>query len=525
MAKDKSVLNLVGSNPHISAKTIQEEVSRKYELNASRPKAFKAKVKASKEIRGDYKEQYSKLRDYAMELMNANPGTTVKIDVESEPNPSSQTRVFKRIYICLGPLKQGFKACGRELLGLDGAFLKGSYQGQVLVAVGLDPNNGIYPLAYAIAEAENKSSWTWFLECLQDDLDLQSNSNFTFISDRQKGLIPALAQVFPAAEHRFCLRHIHQNMKLKWRGKAFKDCLWACATATTVPDFIEQMEELKKFNIEAYKWLAGIPPQHWSRSHFTGRAQSDVLLNNMCEVLNSKTVDGREKPIISCLEFIREYLMKRIINVMKAQDKWNGPLTPKATIILERNKKNAPSCIVKWCGDKRWQVTGTRGDWELSGIPCKHVVAVNWDMVVHKQEVGPLETWVNPCYFMDTWKEVYKYKIGPLNGPKLWPKCQVPTTLIAPFHRAQIGRPRKNRRKDQVELEDNMEVAGKLTRKGGTVTCKMCGDKGHNSRGCGKHKNVAGDGGESVGQTATDMDCDDSVLGALLGDDGAAPAS
>lgn len=74
----------------------------------------------------------------------------------------------------------------REILGLDGAFLKEPQNGQLLTAVGVDGNNGIYPLAYAIVEAENAATWSWFLECLGDDLGLGANSNFTFISDRQK---------------------------------------------------------------------------------------------------------------------------------------------------------------------------------------------------------------------------------------------------------------------------------------------------------------------------------------------------
>ncbi|KAL4591092.1 hypothetical protein LXL04_004041 [Taraxacum kok-saghyz] len=88
--------------------------------------------------------------------------------------------------IVVGPLKQGFKACGRDILGFDGAFMKGPFPGQVLTAVGLDSNNGIYPVAYAIIESENMASWKWFLDCLGDDLDLGINSNFTFITDRQK---------------------------------------------------------------------------------------------------------------------------------------------------------------------------------------------------------------------------------------------------------------------------------------------------------------------------------------------------
>lgn len=76
----------------------------------------------------------------------------------------------------------------RDLLGFDGAFMKGPFPGQLLTAVSVDSNNGIYPLAYGIVETENLESWTWFLEQLADDLDLVANSNFTFISDRQKVL-------------------------------------------------------------------------------------------------------------------------------------------------------------------------------------------------------------------------------------------------------------------------------------------------------------------------------------------------
>nr|KAJ0199953.1 hypothetical protein LSAT_V11C600321710 [Lactuca sativa] len=69
------------------------------------------------------------------ELRTRNPGTTVKIEVESEPNPASKTRTFKRIYICVGPLKKGFLVGKRDYLGLDGTFMKGPYPGMILTAV------------------------------------------------------------------------------------------------------------------------------------------------------------------------------------------------------------------------------------------------------------------------------------------------------------------------------------------------------------------------------------------------------
>ncbi|XP_042753098.2 uncharacterized protein LOC122195341 [Lactuca sativa] len=269
-----------------------------------------------------------------MELQATNVGTTVKLEVVNEPNNARETRQIKRVYICLGALKKGFKAGLRDILGLDGAFMKGPFPGQVLTAVGLDSNNDIYPLAYAIVEIENMSSWKWFLECLGDDLELYSNSNFTFMSDRQNGLLPAIAQLYPQAEHRFCLRHIYESMRTKWKTKEYKDHLWQCAIATTVLEFEHYMNELKKFDKDAFEWLKKTPPHHWARSHFSGRAGSDILLNNLCEVFNSKLIHGRNKPIISCLEYIRQYLMKRICNVKKVMSKAPGPLTPTTSKLL-----------------------------------------------------------------------------------------------------------------------------------------------------------------------------------------------
>lgn len=37
------------------------------------------------------------------------------------------------------------------------------------------------------------------------------------------------------------------------------------------------------------------------------------VLNNLYEVFNSMIDEGKDKPIITCLEYIRGYLMKRLV--------------------------------------------------------------------------------------------------------------------------------------------------------------------------------------------------------------------
>ncbi|GJX96569.1 putative transcription factor interactor and regulator CCHC(Zn) family protein, partial [Tanacetum coccineum] len=121
--------------------------------------------------------------------------------------------------------------------------------------------------------------------------------------------------------------------------------------------------------------------------------------------------------------------------------------------------------------------------WELTGIPCSHAIAANYNMSLNGVQVGIPEEWVDKCYWLATWQKTYSYTIGCLNGRVMWKKSQIPTTLTPPKHNTPVGRPRKNRRKSKEEKAE-MVKDGKLSRAYKTVTCMKCGNLGHNSRSC-----------------------------------------
>ncbi|GJV21255.1 hypothetical protein Tco_1370275 [Tanacetum coccineum] len=242
----------------------------------------------------------------------------------------------------------------------------------------LDPQQWDLSTCICCIESESKDSWKWFLDCLGDDLELFGNSNFTFISDRQKEIL--------------------RNVPL----------------ASTIPErFDKRMEEMKNHNLEAYEWLRKIPPQHWARSHFTGREKSNILL-------------------ITCVE---------------------------------------------WNGSDLYQVTCPWGDQFVVNLSERSLIVL-------------------PVHWLTTWKEMYKFKINPVNGPQGWKKSDVPTTIIPPKPHPQIGRPPKKRKKSAAELADEMMKSKKLTKTGKSVTCKSCKQVGHNSRGC---KSKKGGGSQQAG--------------------------
>ncbi|CAL8089112.1 unnamed protein product [Prunus armeniaca] len=87
------------------------------------------------------------------------------MEIRVEPLPHLQ-----RLYLCLDACKKGFFVGCISIIGVDGCHLKGPFSSQLLGAVGVDANDNMYPVAYAIVELETKETWSWFLELLMDIL-------------------------------------------------------------------------------------------------------------------------------------------------------------------------------------------------------------------------------------------------------------------------------------------------------------------------------------------------------------------
>ncbi|PWA79481.1 transposase, mutator type [Artemisia annua] len=141
--------------------------------------------------------------------------------------------------------------------------------------------------------------------------------------------------------------------------------------------------------------------KYYNSAAMIGKAQCGLLLNNICEVFYRQLNDVRDGTIITCLEYIREYLMKRIVVVHKE------------------------------CGCRKW---------ELTGIPCKHVVvAINY--VNEKgRGFGILEEWVHIAYKLETLACIYSFKINGCCGKDFWPRIESTSVIIPPIHKPEVDR-------------------------------------------------------------------------------------
>ncbi|KAH7837735.1 hypothetical protein Vadar_017399 [Vaccinium darrowii] len=208
------------------------------------------------------------------------------------------------------------------------------------------------------------------------------------MTDKQKGLIDAVGELFPNAGHRFCVRHLYNNFKGDYKGLVLKDILWKAVRATTVPAFKRAMQEMYNTDPKAYEWLNERPPINWSRSHFDTFPKCDILLNNLSESFNSAILPARDKPIITMLERIRSILMESRNKRKFAMQRCTEPICPKIKKRLDK-LRDLKGWIPRYFGNDQFQVEGPNEQyrvdlkgkicgcrrWELSGIPCVHAIA------------------------------------------------------------------------------------------------------------------------------------------------------
>ena len=131
----------------LTTAAIQASVMEKWGYEISYKKAFDGKHKALRQLFGDFSQSYIELPRLFLDIEQANPGCVV-IWKTFDTNMSN-TEIFQHVFWSFKPSIVGFKHC-RPLLSIDGTHLYWKYKGTLLIAMGCDGNNQLFPLAFAI---------------------------------------------------------------------------------------------------------------------------------------------------------------------------------------------------------------------------------------------------------------------------------------------------------------------------------------------------------------------------------------
>ncbi|XP_077249064.1 uncharacterized protein LOC143888487 [Tasmannia lanceolata] len=253
----------------------------------------------------------------------------------------------------------------------------------------MDGNNGIVLFTYAVVEKENIETWGWFLCQFRVRVcEPHRRRGITFVSDRQKGIIQAVNDVFPESYHSYCLRHIQANIKEHFKDEYVEDQFWKVGTTLREDIFRTTVANIEAANKKAYEWICKNDKENWATLFLKGR-RFNIYTSNACEVSNAVLKNAREYPITTLVEHTRQKASESFAKRREANNQWKGPLTLYAVKIIQSVSDAGRRMNVSALDSLLFQVSSKlhqdRVDLEEKtcscrafqtfGIPCAHAMS------------------------------------------------------------------------------------------------------------------------------------------------------
>ncbi|XP_039114974.1 uncharacterized protein LOC120250246 [Dioscorea cayenensis subsp. rotundata] len=210
-----------------------------------------------------------------------------------------------------------------------------------------------------------------------------------------KGLINAIAKVFPSSPHAYCLRHLEANfMKANVKlGKSLKERCWSIlsriAFSCAEKEFDDIVADLLNTSVDAHQWLVQKSDlAHWANYMFKGERWGEMY-SNVAESFNAWIKEARLLLVTNMVDSIR---------------------------------------------------------WQVYGIPRKHACAaiLQTDINIHR--------YVDDYFTVDSYRQAYAEAIFPVPDNDKPDDINRELLVHPPITKKPVGRPRQKRLESQTSI-------------------------------------------------------------------------
>ncbi|XP_042752114.1 uncharacterized protein LOC122194880 [Lactuca sativa] len=344
---------------------------------------------------------------------------------------------FRCVFWVFGPSVNEFVHC-RPIVSIDATHLYGKYKGKMMIAMGVDGNNQIFPLAFAIVENESYSSWYWFLNHVKKHV-VKERDDICLISDRHSGILKDL--------YRYCLRHFVNNFHDKFRNSHLKVLAYRAGSQNQVRKFNSVMDEIGKLNAQARQWLEEHSLCRWTLAHDGGRHYG-LLTTNMSEIFNSVLKGARFLPITPCVK-LTFYRLVHYFDVRRSLGptaQANGDVFTPYVVVVTQKRKNMQVVDLE-------KKTCTCGKWEIHKYPCSHVLSACAYLSLNTSQ------YIQQYYSIFEYSATWASDFFSVPHEAYWPETSIRGMLPnSELKRKERGRPRSTRLRNGMDIKEGKKA-------------------------------------------------------------------
>lgn len=456
--------------PNYRPRDIAKDLEQEYGLSLSYHRAWRGKSIAEKELHGSHEEASNQLPWFCEKIMETNPGSYAVFE-ETEDSR------LGRLFVAFQASINGFEHGCRPLLFLDCISLKAVKQWKLLAATGVDSENDVFPVAFAVIENETEDNWHWFLLQLKSSLPM--SRPVTFISKRQNGLEEALSQLFPGCTCGYCVSSLIEEfrgeLEESWTPEMketavedFASAVYACK----VDEFNACIDRVKAESKEIAEWVLSSKPECWSNAFFKG-VRYGRYSSEAAETFSSWICMRNEPSVVQAVDIIRCKIMEMIYTRRENSNTWMEVLTPAVSNKVQEELIRARTLevicstdsvfevrdedIINVVNIETWECTCRR--WQVIGLPCMHALAV-----VERID-GCASDFCSKYFTTQCYRAAYAMSINPIADPV--------NALVAYPVRARRGPGRPK-----------LKPAEPLLKAKRAVRCSKCREYGHYKQTC-----------------------------------------
>ena len=200
---------------------IQSNERLRFNNTISYRQAHRLKQALLDEIDGQEADCFAQFPAYIERLKRSDPENQCLLTLDSGDNS------FQAAAFAPAAMKKGFRWM-RKFVALDTCYTRSKFRMMLMIAVGIDANNNVLPLSWALVPTENKYWWTWFCKFLKYCFPYMDIRGAVVISDREKGLSSSVQAVFENITPAHCCQHIADNVQTRY-GVKCRPLFWRCA--------------------------------------------------------------------------------------------------------------------------------------------------------------------------------------------------------------------------------------------------------------------------------------------------------
>ncbi|XP_015581847.1 uncharacterized protein LOC107262168 [Ricinus communis] len=466
-------------NPHHKPRDIANAIMQDFGIELHYSQVRRGIEEAREQLQGSYKESYTQLPWFCDKMMEANPGSFVKLEIDDISK-------FRRLFVSFHASIHGFENGCRPLLFLDSTSFRSRYHEVLLTATALDGNDDAFPFSFAIVDIENDDNWHWFLEQLRSAIS--TSQSITFVSDNEKGLMKSVLEIFENAHHGYSIYHLLENFRRNLKGPfegegkaALPVSLLRAAHAVRLDGFKMFTEQIKQVSSKAYDWLVQIEPQYWTNALFKGEHYTHVPVN-IAEIYANWIEEVRELPIVQKVEALGCKMMELIHKRQTDSNGWTTKLTPSKEQKLHDEALKALAFKVLFSSDTLFEVHDdsihvvdlvkrdcTCLQWKLTGLPCSHTVAV-----FNRKGISVYD-YCSKYFTADNFRSTYSESINPVLDTSKPVDEEEDALGARPVLPPTTPKPPPQPKEKPIKRIDELRRV---------MTCSKCKGEGHNKATC-----------------------------------------